>query len=385
MPIRLLCPNCRQPLTIADHLAGKRINCPKCKNQVAVPTPDGSPSPAPSPRPAPAAPQAPADEDDLSLNIPGQDHTRHNETEPHKRCPGCGRDLPESTVLCTGCGHDFKTGQRRKGFEMADPDKKKRIFETVLRNGFFLIILAVALGGIYYAYKNGLFSSERWKGEETKKPEEPAPAPPPPPAPKPAAVEVKGSLLVVVNNRFGKINVFVDRDKIGEVAYRETKKFPVAPTGEGKSANVSFEAILPASTKLADSVATALNKGTLFSGTTQQGMRITVCGPGPDMVPQVNELLPGVMVNLEVIKDSATGVGMVTSLKYKDCTIKPVSPQSKIHLGYGEKNGKTTMKWIVQECLVERSGAKAFDPAGVPLESVVVKLAVKDGQLDVAE
>jgi hypothetical protein len=162
MPIRLLCPNCRQPLTVADHLAGKRINCPKCKNHVQVPAPDGAIAP-----PAAPAPSQASGEDDLQLNIPGEDHTRHQETVKHKRCPGCGRDVPESTVLCTGCGHDFKTGQRRKGFEMVDPEKRKRIFDSIIRNGFFVIILAIAVGGIYYAYKKGLFNPP--KPEEEKK------------------------------------------------------------------------------------------------------------------------------------------------------------------------------------------------------------------------
>lgn len=379
MPIRLLCPNCRQPLTIADHLAGKRINCPKCKNLVQVPAPDGAPAPAAPP--AHAAPQGSA-EDDLQLNIPGQDHTRHAETVQHKRCPGCGRDVPESTVLCTGCGHDFKTGQRRKGFEMVDPEKRKRIFDSVIRNGFFVIILLVAVAGIYYAYKKGLFNPSTPQPEEKKEEEQPAvKKPEAKPAAKPE--DNKNSLIAVTNDRFSKVAVFVDGERAGEVAYRQMGKFQVAPPSQGKSATISFEASLPIGHKLPEAISTVMTKGVPFSGTTKQGMQVVIAGPTFDMAPAADEIMTNVLVDLEVIKDPTLNVGLMSSLKYKGCLIKPVPPQTKLHLAYGKTDTKTVVKWIVQEVLVERNGLKAYEPAAVPFEATTIDLVFKDGVLDV--
>jgi hypothetical protein len=41
MPIRLECPNpkCKVKLTVKDHLAGKRVPCPKCKQPILIPAP----------------------------------------------------------------------------------------------------------------------------------------------------------------------------------------------------------------------------------------------------------------------------------------------------------------------------------------------------------
>src|SRR5581483_11780146 len=37
MPIKFPCPNCQQPLSVKDELAGKRGPCPKCKKMLTVP------------------------------------------------------------------------------------------------------------------------------------------------------------------------------------------------------------------------------------------------------------------------------------------------------------------------------------------------------------
>ena len=42
MSIRYSCPNCDQPLTIPDELAGKRRKCPKCGAKFTVPLADGT-------------------------------------------------------------------------------------------------------------------------------------------------------------------------------------------------------------------------------------------------------------------------------------------------------------------------------------------------------
>jgi hypothetical protein len=37
MPIRFTCPSCKKTLSVKDHLAGKKANCPACKNPLTIP------------------------------------------------------------------------------------------------------------------------------------------------------------------------------------------------------------------------------------------------------------------------------------------------------------------------------------------------------------
>jgi len=69
--MRLLCPYCQKPITVADSEAGKTVNCPECREQFAAPqlfTPPptpyeapGRPAWAPSPPPMPETHREPAD------------------------------------------------------------------------------------------------------------------------------------------------------------------------------------------------------------------------------------------------------------------------------------------------------------------------------------
>lgn len=43
MPIRIKCPNCQKGLAVKDHLAGKKVSCPVCKNQLQIPVPVSAP------------------------------------------------------------------------------------------------------------------------------------------------------------------------------------------------------------------------------------------------------------------------------------------------------------------------------------------------------
>jgi hypothetical protein len=59
-PMRLICPNCQQTVTIADSEAGKTIACPQCAHSFAAPQmyvpPPVEPLPGPALAPPPAAP-----------------------------------------------------------------------------------------------------------------------------------------------------------------------------------------------------------------------------------------------------------------------------------------------------------------------------------------
>ena len=81
--MRLLCPYCQKPITVADSEAGKTVNCPECREQFAAPqlfTPPPTPYEAPG-RPgwAPSPPPMPE---------------THREA-PERPEPMESRDLPE--------------------------------------------------------------------------------------------------------------------------------------------------------------------------------------------------------------------------------------------------------------------------------------------------
>lgn len=61
MPIRVQCSGCKTALAVKDHLAGKRVRCPKCQTPISVPATASAASPAPVARPAlPTQPKAKA-------------------------------------------------------------------------------------------------------------------------------------------------------------------------------------------------------------------------------------------------------------------------------------------------------------------------------------
>src|SRR5438552_13197827 len=57
--MRVFCPSCQEPVTIADDLAGKATFCPLCKAAFTAPT-LFSPPPAPLNPPAPGPTQPPS-------------------------------------------------------------------------------------------------------------------------------------------------------------------------------------------------------------------------------------------------------------------------------------------------------------------------------------
>lgn len=69
--MRLLCPFCQKPITVADSEAGKTVNCPECREQFAAPQlfapppaaydPPGRPAWAPTPPPMPETFREPAE------------------------------------------------------------------------------------------------------------------------------------------------------------------------------------------------------------------------------------------------------------------------------------------------------------------------------------
>lgn len=62
MPIKFHCPHCKKPLSVKEHLAGKKGTCPACHQTLTVPGAPAAPvaPSAPAPPAAPSAPRPPA-------------------------------------------------------------------------------------------------------------------------------------------------------------------------------------------------------------------------------------------------------------------------------------------------------------------------------------
>jgi hypothetical protein len=144
MPVKSGCPFCQQKFSFPENLAGKTIRCPKCKEAITLPALEPAPAEAAPPEaPPPEAPsEAPAPpEEELHL----ESRTEGSATVAYKRCPGCGRDLPKQTIICTNCGHNFKTGRTMDGYQPPDPDRTRKLMRRLAVPIFFGIVLIACI------------------------------------------------------------------------------------------------------------------------------------------------------------------------------------------------------------------------------------------------
>jgi DNA-directed RNA polymerase subunit M/transcription elongation factor TFIIS len=101
MPIAFRCA-CGTPLKVKDALAGKKVKCPKCGTSLAVPEAGYSP-------------------DDEVVDV--------------RDCPSCGEMLASDAVICIGCGHDFRSGQKaasKKASKASKSQSAEDLVESVL-------------------------------------------------------------------------------------------------------------------------------------------------------------------------------------------------------------------------------------------------------------
>jgi hypothetical protein len=96
MPIKISC-QCGQSFQAPDHLAGKKVRCPKCGNPLAIPAAN-QPS---------TAGQQPAGRDAIGglLDDMGVESTPSG----GKRCPNCNAVMAGHAVFCIECGLDLQT------------------------------------------------------------------------------------------------------------------------------------------------------------------------------------------------------------------------------------------------------------------------------------
>jgi hypothetical protein len=185
--IDFACSMCHKQYRLKEELAGKSAKC-SCGHKMKVPQPSeqaagrsaGTEPPvskvAQSPgkiRPAalaptklPAAskprPSAKTEPDDLvgSANLSSwldEELKVAAPTPPPARCPGCDEVMTAGSVLCTKCGYDKRTGQRRAVTRVAPEDEgktKKRGkigFASSLLRGTICSFIAAMVGAVIWA------------------------------------------------------------------------------------------------------------------------------------------------------------------------------------------------------------------------------------------
>jgi hypothetical protein len=89
MPIPVTC-SCGSSFAAPDNLAGKTVQCPKCKNPLAIPNPAAA-----------AAANSIFDDAGMKGLEAGQ-----------MRCPSCEASISSDSVLCVKCGYHIKLGKK---------------------------------------------------------------------------------------------------------------------------------------------------------------------------------------------------------------------------------------------------------------------------------
>ena len=143
MPIKLKC-SCGQVLSVPDNLAGKSGKCPKCQRSIQIPNPTAAKTTT-APAAVPAAKASPAQANPAKVATASTGRAPATKSKPAPAvqvaapqpvnkldslfddagltkktgpiCPKCGVGIRPGTVLCTGCGLNFETGDTALGFE----------------------------------------------------------------------------------------------------------------------------------------------------------------------------------------------------------------------------------------------------------------------------
>jgi hypothetical protein len=123
--LRFLCGRCRAKLSVPMSMAGKFMECPKCKDNTPIPYS-----------------QQEADEDAKDLGVQQMYY------QVGDKCIKCGRKMKKGATFCINCGFDYREGKQHLTEDWTVQEGEKRrggpaltfmIFEVLLL--FVLIIV----------------------------------------------------------------------------------------------------------------------------------------------------------------------------------------------------------------------------------------------------
>jgi hypothetical protein len=100
VPIPVTC-RCGQSFAAGDHLAGRTVQCPKCKSPLAIPAPQVASTPLGGPAQQPFA-AGPSIFDDAGM--------RTFTGKP--LCPECQAEMQPGAILCVNCGYNVQLGRK---------------------------------------------------------------------------------------------------------------------------------------------------------------------------------------------------------------------------------------------------------------------------------
>lgn len=105
MPIPVTC-RCGQSFAAGDHLAGRTVQCPKCKSPLAIPAPQAAATPLSGPAQQPFA-AGPSIFDDAGMRTftPGK-----------PLCPECQAEMQPGAILCVKCGYNIQLGRKMTSY-----------------------------------------------------------------------------------------------------------------------------------------------------------------------------------------------------------------------------------------------------------------------------
>jgi hypothetical protein len=275
-----------------------------------------------------------------------------------------------------------------RGHEIKTTGRGKIYLGTMISGLFFFLVVCAGGYAIYYAFfKADITKRFREMNNPDAKKEEAASSSSGSATPAPPPAAPTQSLLVVTNERFSRLTIFKDGGRIGQADMGKTEKIPVTPGDAKTPAKISFEVRtedLPRGTQLNGPVRDALSKGLNFEGTTADGLRLVFAGPPVDLVPKNNEVLQGVPTIIGEF-DKASGTGKFKAISYKGNTVKAADEKNPLRLGWKTVSGnKVELTWLDQDCIVEKDGKVLYQTPAAPFKPEIVKLAQKDGKVDLA-
>jgi len=286
--------------------------------------------------------------------------------------------------LCTQCGYHFETGKKVNEKETWAKSFGMNRTSNLKRN---LIVAVILILGAYMAWSsyNSKLVQEYIRGEAAApaQPLSSMPSAAPTAAPKEPA-PAANSLLVVVNERFPRLDVFANKKKVGQAAKGQTLKISLEASGVKKPPQVSFEARgLALGVSLDRETVAFLDSGLPFQGSAAEGLSIAFKGPPKESVPEAQEILKGYAPG-DLKFDPATGTGSLKTLPYKGQLLKPADPKGVLRVGYDASSGKPVLTWKDQDCVIEKDGQVVYELPKRPFEAAPVKIVQKDGKPEFA-
>ena len=147
--MKVICPNCSKALNTPDHLIGKRVVCPACKQKFVANAVVANVDVAISEPASTEVLTMPPDE--LALQPFGVDESHAPQPDPTaiKFCPLCGEKWSSGARECRKCDYNAIVGGR-----LRTPVPKRLRFNFDIQSLYLYVFLVAVVYGIYWFSQN---------------------------------------------------------------------------------------------------------------------------------------------------------------------------------------------------------------------------------------